>query len=141
MLKFQMVSSDGPKFDDETYEVLVPTKSGVIALFEDHMPLISVASAGVISVRKKPGDKDEHMDHFAVTGGIIQVDGKTAHFISDDVTAPHEVSEAEAAAALARAEELMKSAKTHVDLSQAKHMIRHRSAQLHVARLKRRHHH
>ena len=140
MLKFQLVSSGGTKFNGEAYEVLVPTKAGTIALFLDHMPLVSTASAGVISIRKKANDRDTEMEHFAVSGGVIQVDGKGAHFLSDDVTASHEVSESAAAAALARAEELMKDAKTHIALSQARHLIRHRSAQLHVARLKRRHH-
>lgn len=140
MLNFQMVSSDGIKFDGEVYEVLVPTPTGFIALFEDHMPLISMASAGLVSIRKRPGDQNTAMDHFAVAGGIIQTDGKIAHFVSDDVTTSDEVSVTEAAAALSRAEAMKKGTSTHIALNQVKHLIRHRSAQLHVARLKRRHH-
>ena len=81
------------------------------------------------------------MEHFAIAGGVVQIDGVTAHFVSDDVTASHEVGETEAAAALARAEELMRTAHSHIAINQAKHLIRHRSAQLHIARLKKRHHH
>ena len=77
MIHFQLVSTKGTKFDDDAYEVLVPTKDGTIALFEDHMPLISAGAAGVISVRKEANDSDEHMEEFAVSGGVVQVDGKT----------------------------------------------------------------
>ncbi len=43
MLHFQLVSTQGLKYDGEAYEVLVPTTGGTIAVFEDHMPLIASA--------------------------------------------------------------------------------------------------
>jgi F0F1-type ATP synthase epsilon subunit len=76
VIHFQLVSSTGSKFEDDVYEVLVPTRGGTIAVFEDHMPLISAGASGVISVRKKPTDRDDDMAQFAVSGGIIEVDGK-----------------------------------------------------------------
>jgi F-type H+-transporting ATPase subunit epsilon len=108
------------KYDDDAYEVLVPTRDGTIALFEDHMPLISAGAPGVISVRKQPSDADSEMESFAVSGGVVQVDGKTIRFISDEVDAPNELSEAEAEAAQKRAQELMANATTHIQLHEAK---------------------
>lgn len=140
MMHFQLVSSSGTKFDDEAYEVLVPTRAGVIGIFEDHMPLISAAQPGVLSVRKKAGDSDSSMEHFAINGGVVEVDGKTVSFVADDVTTSDEVSEQTAAAALARAEELVKGADSQVALHEAHRMLHHSSAQLHIAKLKRRHH-
>jgi F-type H+-transporting ATPase subunit epsilon len=140
MIHFQLVSSSGTKFDDDAYEVLVPTKDGTIALFEDHMPLISAGAPGVINVRKQPSDADSAMESFAVSGGVVQVDGKTIRFISDEVDAPDEVSEGEAEAALKRAQELMANAQTQVQLHEAKRLLSHTSARLHVARLKKRRH-
>ena len=140
MIRFQLVSPSGTKVDADVYEVLVPTQGGTIALLQDHMPLISAAAPGVLSVRRKASDRDADMEHFAVTGGIIEVDGKVARFISDEVTASHEISEKEAEVAHARAEELMKSATTQGDINEARRVLHHRVAQLHVARLKRRHH-
>ena len=52
-LSFQLISATGVKYDDEAYEVLVPTKDGQIAVFEDHMPLLSAGTPGVLSIRKK----------------------------------------------------------------------------------------
>jgi F-type H+-transporting ATPase subunit epsilon len=139
-MNFQLISATGIKFEGEAYEVLVPTESGTIAIFKDHMPLLSAGAPGVISVRKKAGDRDDDMENFAVAGGIIQVDGQNTRFVSHDVTTPEEVSEKEAEEARARAEELMRSATTQIEIHEAKRLLQHSSAKLQIARLKRRHH-
>lgn len=140
MLHFQLVSVSGTKYDGDAYEVLVPTRDGTIAIFEDHMPLISAGMPGVISVRRKQSDRDDDMDQFAVKGGVIEIDGKTLRFLSDDVTEPEDVSEKEAEAALTRAQELVAGADSHAELEEAHRVLRHTTAQLHVARLKKRRH-
>jgi ATP synthase F1 epsilon subunit len=120
--------------------VLVPTGEGTIAVFEDHMPLISAARGGIVSVRVKQNDRDDDMKHFAVNGGIMQVQGKDLKFLSDDVTASEEVNEKEAESALAKAEELIKNAGSRQELAEAQRVLHHSRAQLSVARIKRRHH-
>jgi F0F1-type ATP synthase epsilon subunit len=104
------------------------------------MPLISASAPGVISVRKKMNDPDSAMEEFAVSGGVVQIDGKNVQFLSDEVNAPEDVSEAEAEAAHKRAQELMANATSQVALHEAKRSLQHTSAKLHVAKLKRRHH-
>ena len=140
MIHFQLVSSTGTKFDDDVYEVLLPTQSGAVAVFQDHMPMISAAQPGVISVRKKIGDKDADMEHFAINGGVLEVDGKVLRFLSDDITAADDVNEKDAQTALARAEELIRTAGSQKDLAEAHRVLHTSRAQLNVARLKRRHH-
>jgi F-type H+-transporting ATPase subunit epsilon len=140
MMHFQLVSAQGVKFDDDAYEVLVPTGGGTIAVFEDHMPLIASAQAGVVSVRLKQSDRDSDMKHFAISGGVMQVEGKTMRFLSDDVTTSDEVNEKEAEAALARARALVEGAGSRRELHEAHRALHHSTAQLHIARLKRRHH-
>lgn len=139
-MKFQLLSTSGTKYDDEAYEVLVPTRAGVVGIFEQHMPMVSAAQAGVLSVRKKSGDPDSAMENFAINGGIVEVDGKTVRFVADDVTTSDEVSEQEASAALKRAEDLVKSAPNQIALNEAQRLLHHSSAQLHLAKLKKRHH-
>jgi F0F1-type ATP synthase epsilon subunit len=68
------------------------------------------------------------------------VEGKTLRFLSDDVTADDEVNEREAEAALSRAQELIANAGTRHALNEAHRALHHSTAQLHIARLKRRHH-
>jgi F-type H+-transporting ATPase subunit epsilon len=140
MMHFQLVSAQGTKFDGDAYEVVVPTAGGDIAVFEDHMPLISAARAGMVSVRVKQNDRDDEMEHFAVSGGLMQVEGKNLRFLSDDITSQDDVNEKGAEAALARAEELVRTAGTQKDLAEAQRVLHHSRAQLNVARLKRRHH-
>lgn len=139
-MRFQLISADGIQFDQEAYEVLVPTKAGTIALFKDHMPLISAGAPGVLSIRKKASDKERDMEHFAVYGGIVQIDGKTARFITDDVTTPDEVSEKEAQDALKRAQELVAGAGSRTALHEARTVAQHHEVRLHLAQLKKRHH-
>jgi len=139
MIHFELVSTTGTKFDDEAYEVLIPAQGGTIAVFEDHMPLISAAQPGLISIRKKASDKDDDMQSFAVNGGVVETDGKTIRFIADDITAPEDISEKEAEAALVRAEELIKNAGNQKALEEAQRMLYHSQAQLSLSRLRRRH--
>jgi F-type H+-transporting ATPase subunit epsilon len=140
MIHFQLVSVAGTKFDDDAYEVLVPTKEGTIALFEDHMPLISAGAPGVLSVRRKMNDPDSSMEEFAVSGGVVQIDGKNVKFLSEEITTTDDISEAEAEAAHKRAQELMANATSQIALHEAKRAMQRTSAQLHVAKIKKRHH-
>lgn len=140
MLHFELVSTTGTKYDDEAYEVLIPALGGTIAVFEDHMPLVSAGQPGVISIRQKQSDKDDDMQSFAVNGGVMEVDGKTLRFIADEISAPEELSEKEAEAALARAEQLVADAGNQQALAEAHRMLHHSRAQLNVSRMKRRHH-
>jgi F-type H+-transporting ATPase subunit epsilon len=138
VIHFDLVSSTGIKFSDDVYEVLIPTRDGVIAVLEDHMPLMSAGQPGVISVRKNSGDN--RMEEFAVSGGVMEVDGKNLRFLSDDVTSSDEASEQEAEAALAKARQLVESADSRKALQDAQNTLQHSQARLHVARLKKRRH-
>lgn len=139
-MHFQLISAGGLKYDNEAYEVLVPTQGGTIALFKDHMPLISAGAPGVLSIRKKSTDKDDDMQNFAVYGGVVQIDGQTARFVADDVTSPEEVNEADAKKALERAQELVAGATTRTALHEAQNVAHHHEVRLHLAQLKSRHH-
>lgn len=139
-LHFQLVSATGVKYDDEAYEVLVPTKDGQIAVFEDHMPLLSAGTPGVLSIRKKAGDANSEMEDFAVNGGLLEVDGGSARFVTEDVTAADEISEQEAQEALRRAQKLVEAAGSREALHEAKSVLQHQSVKLHLAQLRRRHH-
>ena len=140
MIRFQLVSLAGTTYDDEVYELLMPTLGGTIGIFEDHMPIVSAAGSGLISVRKNQSDADEQMEHFATMGGLLEVDGKTVRFLADDVASGEAVSVDEAAAAIERAEQLIKSAPDQTSLAKAQSQLAYGRARLQVARLKKRRH-
>jgi len=139
-MHFQLISASGVKYDDEAYEVIVPTKDGVVAVFSEHMPLLAVGVPGVLSIRKKASDSDELLENFAVYGGVLQTEGQSARFVTEDVTAADEVSEQESHEALDRAQKLVESAGTRETLHEARTVAQHHEVRLNLARLKRRHH-
>ena len=140
MIRFRLISLAGTKFDDEVFEVLLPTKAGEIAVFGEHMPLISSAKEGVISVRRKAGDSSADMEHFATSGGLIEVDGQTVNFLADDIVSSDEANESEAQAAVEQAKKRLADAKDKLELSEAQQLLARSSARLQVAKLKKRHH-
>lgn len=138
MINFQLVSLDGIKFSEDVYEVLLPTTSGQIGVLPKHMPLISVASTGVISVRKNSGDRDDSMEHFAISGGAIEVSGDTLKVLVDEADHSGDISEEEAQEAYERAKKLKAEAKDQVSLEKAQSLIDRSAVRLHVAGLGRR---
>lgn len=140
MIHFQLVSTAGTQFDGEVYEVVLPTTGGSIAVYSGHMPLMATADAGVISVRSSSSDSDDNLKHFATGGGLIQTDGHSLTFLADDVAQADDIKEEEAASAVRKAEQLIKDAKSPVDLHEARQMLQRSSARLHVAKLKKRRH-
>lgn len=140
MIKFELVSLDGVKFSEEVYEVLLPTMDGEIGVLPGHMPLISVAKAGVISVRRSQSDREEQMENFAISGGAIEVSGDTLRVLVDEADHSDEISEEEANAALERAKKLKAEAKDQVSLEQAQSLIDRSAVRLQVASIKKRQH-
>ena len=138
MITFQLVSLDGVKFSEDVYEVILPTMDGDIGVLPGHMPLISVAKAGAISVRRESNHPDDMLEFFAISGGAIEVSGNTLRVLVDEADADSDISEEEAKAALERAQKLKAEAKDQVTLDQAQSLIDRQAVRLQVAGLKRR---
>ncbi len=138
MIHFQLVSLSGVKLDDEAYEVILPTLDGLIAVLPGHMPLISVAATGMVSVRKEANTRDDMMDHFAISGGVIEVENNTLRVLVDEADHADEISEAEAQKAFEDAQKLLNEATDQVSLEKAQSMIDRSAVRLQVAGLKRR---
>jgi F-type H+-transporting ATPase subunit epsilon len=127
------------KFDDDVYEVILPTLDGEIGVLPGHMPLISVATDGVIMVRREPRDPDHAREFFAISGGVIEVDGDKLHVIVDEADHADDINEAEAEAAHQRALAMKAEAKDQVSLEHAQSLIDRSAVRLQVAGLKHRH--
>ena len=52
MIHLKLVTLSGVKFDGDVHEVVLPTMTGQIGVLTDHMPLISAATAGIISIKE-----------------------------------------------------------------------------------------
>lgn len=138
MIQFQLVSLDGVKFDENVYEIILPTMAGDIGVLPGHMPLISVAKAGVISVRRESNHPDDMMEFFAISGGAIEVSNNVLRVLVDEADHSADISEEEAKAAYERAQKLKAEAKDQVSLEQAQSLIDRSAVRLQVAGLKNR---
>lgn len=138
MIHFQLVSLSGTKFDDDVYEVVLPTLDGEIGVLQDHMPLVSVATTGAIAVRRTDKDTDAQLEYFATNGGVIEVENNTLRVLVDEADHADELNEAEVQKALERAQKMKSEAKDEVSLEHAQQLVDRHAVRLQVAGLKRR---
>ena len=139
MIHFQLVALSGTKFSEDVYEVVLPTLEGEIGVLQDHMPLVSVATTGVIAVRKDSKDADRDREYFAISGGVIEVSGNKLRILVDEADNAEDISVSEAEAAMERAKKLKAEAKDEVSLERAQQLVDRQAVRLQVADLKRRH--
>jgi F-type H+-transporting ATPase subunit epsilon len=140
VIHLQLVTLSGTKFNDDVYEVILPTLDGQIGVLPGHMPLISVATSGVIAVRRHPKDPDSAVEFFATDGGVIEVAGDTLRVIVDEADHADTINQADAEAAHQRALKIKAEAKDQVSLEHAQALVDRTRVRLHVAGLKHRHH-
>lgn len=138
MIHLQLITLTGSKFDDDVYEVVLPTLDGEIGVLQDHMPLISVATTGVVSVRRQPRDADSAREFFAISGGVIQVEGNRLRVIVDEADHADSINQAEAEEAHQRALAMKAEAKDQVSMEHAQAMVDRQAVRLQVADLHRR---
>ena len=138
-MKLELVTLAGIKVDQEVYEVMLPTAAGPISVFAGHEPLVSVAIPGTISVRHNKSDSDEKIEYFAVSGGVIEITGSRVRVLVDEADHGDDIVEAESKAALAKAVDLQKNAKTAIELEKATQLVDRHQVRLNVAGLRRKH--
>jgi F-type H+-transporting ATPase subunit epsilon len=136
---FQLVSLSGKKFDEDVYEVILPTLDGEIGVLQDHMPLVSVAKTGIIAVRRNSKDPDHQREYFATNGGAIEVSDNTLRVLVDEADHAEELNESEVHKALERAQKMKAEAKDQLSLEHAQSLVDRQAVRLQVAGLKRRH--
>ena len=137
-MKFKLVTLSGELINTDVYEVIIPTTEGEISVFPDHEPLITVAKDGVVTVRYEQGHGDDHLEYFAISGGVVQIDGKSVKILVDEADHGEDIIEAETQAALNRAIELRDNASDQLELEKAHQLVDRHMVRLKVADLQRR---
>ncbi len=137
-LSFEIITPDGLKFQEDVYEVVLPTPQGTIGVLPHHIPLISIVTPGVISIRRHDSAQEEP-EHLATEGGFVEINGKRVRLLADTAERADDIDELKAQEALAQARQLRAAAKDQVSLADATALIEKQTARLKVAELKRRH--
>lgn len=138
-MDLQLVTLTGVKVDEPVYEVILPTSDGEIAVFPGHEPLIAMAVPGVISVRRRKTDANDRMELFAISGGVIEINGAMVRVLVDEADHGDDIIEAESKAALERAIKMRDSATSQVELEKAHQLVDRHMVRLKVAGLRRHH--
>lgn len=136
-MNLQLITLSGAKIQEDVYEVLVPTPNGTIALYPGHMPIVTLAVPGAITVRRKKTDSDDQLEHFATNGGVIEVSGDSVKILVDEADHAEEIHIAQAQQALEEAKALKARAKDKIELDEAQSMIDRQAVRLKVAGLRR----
>lgn len=137
-MHLQLITLQGVSVDQDVYELMAPTTAGDIAVFPGHEPLVTMAASGVLAVRHKKDDRDDKLEYFAISGGIIEINPKAIRVLVDEADHGEDIIEAESKAALDRALKLRDEAKDQVELDKAHQLIDRHTVRLRVADLQRR---
>ena len=138
MIHFQLVTLNGSVFDDDVYEVTIPTLDGEIGVLDHHMPLIAVAKNGVVAVRRQARDTDVQREFFAINGGAVEVVDNRLRILVDEADHADDINEAEAEAAMELAKQMKAEATDQVSLEHAQALVDRHAVRIQVASLKRR---
>jgi F-type H+-transporting ATPase subunit epsilon len=137
-MHLQLITLQGVSVDTDIYELMAPTAAGEIAVFPGHEPLVTLAQPGALAVRYEKNDKDDEVEYFAISGGIIEISPTAIRVLVDEADRGDAITEAETKAALERAMKLRGEAKNQVDIDKAHELIDRAQVRLRVAELNHR---
>lgn len=137
-MHLQLITLQGIRVDQDIYELIAPTSTGEIAVFPGHEPLVTLAVPGALAVRHKKEDRDEALEYFAISGGVVEINQHAVRVLVDEADHGDDIIEAESKAALQRAMKQRDEAANQVELDKAIQLIDRHEVRLRVADLNRR---
>jgi len=136
-MKLELITLTGPKVQEDVYEVILPTATGDIAVLPGHMPLVTIAVPGVITIRRNKTDGEDKLEHYATNGGVIEVGNKIIRVLVDEADHADDIHEEGARKALEHAKSLKEQAQDQIELDHAQALIDRHAVRLRVAELRR----
>lgn len=103
MLHLEIVTPQGPAYEDDIEEIIIPSTEGEMGILPNHIPLLTQIRAGELKVKK-----NSRWYSFATGFGFVEVTGKEVKVLTDMSFRPEEISEKEVEEAKKRAEEALK---------------------------------
>ncbi len=137
-MKLELITLTGTLLDTPVYQATISTSEGEISVYPDHESLVTLAVPGVITIRHHKEDDDDHLEYFAIGGGVVEISGSRIRILVDEAEHGDAIVEAESQAALERALALRDQATDQVELEKAHQLIDRHQVRLKVAELRRR---
>ena len=97
-----VVSAEGSVYSGEAEFVVLPGEAGELGIYPRHTPLITRIKPGAVRIKPAGGGEEELI---FVAGGILEVQPGVITVLADTAIRGHDLDEAKATEALARAEE------------------------------------
>jgi len=110
-----IVSAEGEIFAGAATMVFVPAAEGEIGIAPRHAPLLTTLKAGEVRVQTEGRDEQS----FWIGGGALEIQPKNVSVLADTAVRAHDLDEAEALAAKARAEAAMRERTSDIDIAEA----------------------
>ena len=111
-IKFKIVTPERVVYENEVDQATIPTAEGQITVLPNHIPLMSILTAGELILKKNGEDIP-----MAVSSGFIQVNKNEIVILADTAERAEEIDEARAEEARLRAKKLMQEVKNKEDVS------------------------
>lgn len=138
ILKLKLVTLLGEKLSEPVYEVILPTKSGRIAVLPDHEPLVTLLEPDAMAIRREKNDPDAKLEFLALSGGVAEIANNEVVILADEAESDREIADKEAEEAYKRALAAAEEVTDQIELEEAKRLVQHQAARLKVAELRRR---
>ncbi len=135
-IAFSLISQDKIVTEAQVDEVLLPTTSGQIGVLEHHVSLVTVLKTGEITTKSS-----NKLDHFAVFGGVAQINGQEVVVLADRAEHVDEIDLAKAEQAKLEAEKLKDTATTDIELAHAYALIERNLNRITIIKHRRHKHH
>lgn len=132
---FEVISPDGILFQDEAYEVSLPTPTGEITILPHHAALVTKLSEGEVKIYQEGKEK-----YIAIIGGFLEIKDNKVRLLSDYAIRTESIEVAKAEERKRRAEEKIKDKKDNTDFIIAEKDLRKSILELKVSQnIKKRH--
>jgi len=107
-IELKIVTPEKVLYDQKVDAVSMPTIQGEITVLPHHIPVISGLLPGELRIKM-----NGKVEHFSITRGVAEIDGKTITILTDAAERAEEIDEKRAQEAIEKAKKLM--SETHMD--------------------------
>ena len=128
VFQLEIVTPEKKVVDTAAEEVQIPGKNGYLGIMPGHAPLITELAVGEITFRGASGEQ-----HLAVAWGFAEVLPDKVTVLAETAERPSEIDVERSRKAKERAEQLLSSGDTSVDVERALDALARAEARLQVA--------
>lgn len=126
--QLEIVTPEKRVIDTAAEEVQIPGKNGYLGILPGHAPLITELAVGEITYREHSSEQ-----HLAVAWGFAEVLPDKVTILAESAERPSEIDVDRARKAKERAEQLLTSGDTNVDVERALDSLQRAESRLAVA--------